>query len=43
MHRIPNESKFHLFKWKIYYSQFTDEILKIQEVQYLRHYVKFKM
>ena len=39
-------SKFHLSKWKTYFSQFTDKFLKIEEVQYLIHlihYVKYKM
>ena len=35
--------KFHLSKWKIYFSQFIDKLLKIEEVEYLIHYVKFKM
>ena len=36
-------SKFHLSKWKTYFSQFIDKFLKIDEVEYLIHYVKFKM
>ena len=36
-------STFHLVKWKIYFSQFTDEFLKIEELGYLIHYVEFKM
>ena len=36
-------SKFPLFKWKTYFSQFIDKFLKIEEVEYLIHYVKFKM
>ena len=36
-------SKFHLSKWKIYFSQFIDKFLKIEAVEYLIHYVKFKM
>ena len=36
-------SKFHLSKWKRYFSQFIDKFLKIEEVEYLIHYVKFKM
>ena len=42
----PMNSKFHLSKWKTYFSQFTDKFLKIEEVQYLIHlihYVKYKM
>ena len=36
-------SKFHLSKWKTYFSQFIDKLLKIEEVEYLTHDVKFKM
>ena len=39
----PMSSKFHSTKWKTYFSQFTDEFLKNEEVEYLIHYVKFKM
>ena len=39
----PMSSKFHLSKWKTYFSQFIDKFLKIEEVEYLIHYVKFKM
>ena len=39
----PMSSKFHLSKWKTYFSQFIDKYLKIEEVEYLIHYVKFKM
>ena len=39
----PMSSKFHLSKWKRYFSQFIDKFLKIEEVEYLIHYVKFKM
>ena len=39
----PMSSKFHLSKWKRYFSQFIDKYLKIEEVKYLIHYVKFKM
>ena len=39
----PNSSKFHLSKWKTYFSQFIDKFLKIEEVEYLMHYVKLKM
>ena len=34
-------SKFHLSKWKIYFSQFIEKFLKIEED--LIHYVKFKI
>ena len=33
-------SNFHLSKWKTYFSQFIDKLLKIEED--LIHYVKFK-
>ena len=39
----PVSSKFYLSKWKTYFSQFIDKFLKIEEVEYLIHYVKFKM
>ena len=39
----PMSSKFHLSKWKTFFSQFIDKFLKIKEVEYLIHYVKFKM
>ena len=35
--------KFHLSERKTYFSQFIDKFLKIEEVEYLIHYVKFKM
>ena len=36
-------SKFHSSKWKRYFSQIIDRYLKIEEVKYLIHYVKFKI
>ena len=39
----PMSSKFHLSKWKTYFFQFIDKFLKIEEVEYLIHYVKFEM
>ena len=39
----PMSSKFHLSKWKTFFSQFIDKFLKIKEVEYLIHHVKFKM
>ena len=36
-------SKFQLSKWKRNFSQFFDNYLNIEEVEYLIHYVKFKM
>ena len=36
-------SKFHSTKRKTYFSQFTDEFLKNEEVEYLIYYAKFKM
>ena len=40
--RMPYELKFLFIKWKTF-SQFTDKFLKIEEVEYLIHYVKFKI
>ena len=37
----PMSLKFHLSKWKPYFSQFIDKFLKIEEVEYLIHYVRF--
>ena len=31
----PMSPKFHSTKWKTYFSQFTDEFLKNEEVEYL--------
>ena len=39
----PNELRILLSEWKTYFSQFIDKFLKIEEVEYLIHYVKFKM
>ena len=39
----PMSSKFYLSKWKTYVSQFIDKFLKIERVEYLIHYVKFKV
>ena len=39
----PISSKFHLSKCKIYFFQFIDKFLKIEEVEHLIHYDKFKM
>ena len=39
----PMSSKFHLSKRKRYVSQFINKYLKIEEVKYLIHYVKFKI
>ena len=36
-------SKFYLSKWKTYFFQYIDKFLKIEEVEYLIHYVKFEM
>ena len=40
---INMSSKFHLSKWKTHFSQFIDKLFKIEEVEYLIHYVKFNM
>ena len=39
----PNELRILLSEWKTYFSQFIDRYLKIEEVENLIHYVKFKM
>ena len=39
----PMSWKFHLSERKTYFSQFIDKFLKIEEVEHLLHYVKFKM
>ena len=36
-------SKFHLSKWKTYFSQFIDKFFKIESVEDLIHYVKRNM
>ena len=36
-------SKFYLSDWKTYFAQFIDKFLKIEEVEYLIQYVKFKL
>ena len=43
MQEYTMSSKFYLSKWKTYFSQFIDKFLKIEEVEYLIYYVKFKM
>ena len=35
-------SKFYLSKWKTYFSQFIDKFLRIEEMEYLIHYVNLK-
>ena len=39
----PKSSNFNLFKWKTYFSQFIDKYLKTDQVEYLIHYVIFKI
>ena len=41
--KYPMSSKFYLLKWKRYFSQFIGKYLKIEQVEYLFHYFKFKM
>ena len=36
-------SKFHISQWKTYFTQFTDKFLKLEEIEYLVHYIKFEM
>ena len=43
MLRIPNELKIPFIQGKDIFSQFNDKYLQIEEVEYLVHYVKFKM
>ena len=43
MRRIPNELKIPFIQMEKIFSQFIDKYLKIEEVEYLIHYVKFKM
>ena len=43
MRRILNELKIPFIQMKRYFSQFIDKFLKIEAVEYLIHYVKFKM
>ena len=39
----PVNSKFHVPKCKTYFPQFINKFLKIEEVEYIIYYVKFKM
>ena len=43
MRRIPNEIKIPFIQMEKIFFQFIDKYLKIEEVEYLIHYVKFKM
>ena len=43
MHRIPNELKIPFIQMEIMFSQFIDKLLWIEKMEYLIHYVKFKM
>ena len=43
MNRIPNELKTPLIPIKNIFTQFTAKFLKIEEMEYLIHYVQFKM
>ena len=43
MRRIPNELKIPFIQMEKIFSQFIDKYLKIEEVEYLIHSVKFKM
>ena len=43
MRRLPNELKTPFIQMENIFPQFTDKFLKIEEVEYLTHYVKFKM
>ena len=43
MRRIHNEIKIPFIQMEKIFFQFIDKYLKIEEVEYLIHYVKFKM
>ena len=43
MRRIPNELKIPFIQMEKIFSHFIDKYLKIEEVEYLIHYVQFKM
>ena len=43
MRRIPNEPKIPFIQMGNIFSQLIDKFLKIEEVEYLTHYVKFEM
>ena len=43
MRRIPNELKIPFIQMEKIFSHFIDKHLKIKEVEYLIHYVQFKM
>ena len=40
--RIPNQLKIPFIQMEKIFSQFIDKYLKIEELEYLIHYVKFK-
>ena len=40
--KYPKSTKIYLSNWKIYFYQFIDKYLKIEEMEYLIHYVKLK-
>ena len=43
MCRIPKELKVPFIQMEKFFSKFIDKFLKIEEVEYLIHYAKFKM
>ena len=43
MRKIPKELKILFIKMEKIFSQFIDKYLKIEQVEYLFHYFKFKM
>ena len=43
MRRIPNEPKIPFIQMGNIFPQLIDKFLKIEEVEYLTHYVKFEM
>ena len=41
--KFPVGSKFHFSKWKTYFTQFIDKLLKFEEMEYLIHHIKVEM
>ena len=41
--KFPVGSKFHFSKWKTYFTEFTDKLFKIEEMEYLIHHNKVEM
>ena len=43
MHRISDELKIPFIQMEKKFSHFIDKFLKLEEVEYLIHYVKYKI